>query len=66
MPTLTLLGGAFQGGILGASVFSSICPVIHQWHRGDNHVAIDLIVQHICTKLGQHDFHEIYPNVYEI
>ncbi|KAG6756826.1 hypothetical protein POTOM_040269 [Populus tomentosa] len=22
---------------------------------GDNHVAIDLIVQHICTKLGQHD-----------
>ncbi|PRQ54240.1 putative transferase [Rosa chinensis] len=33
---------------------------------GDNHVAIDLIVQHIRTKLGQHDLCEIYPNVYVI
>lgn len=33
---------------------------------GDNHVAIDLIVQHIQTKLGQHDFCKIYPNVYAI
>ncbi|KAH9609082.1 hypothetical protein KSS87_021842 [Heliosperma pusillum] len=33
---------------------------------GDNHVAIDLIVQHIRTKLGQHDLCQIYPNVYVI
>ncbi|KAL4336128.1 hypothetical protein GQ457_07G000560 [Hibiscus cannabinus] len=33
---------------------------------GDNHVAIDLIVQHIRTKLGEHDLCKIYPNVYVI
>lgn len=33
---------------------------------GDNHVAIDLIVQHIRTKLGQHDLRKIYPNVFVI
>ncbi|GFY87321.1 uridine kinase/uracil phosphoribosyltransferase 1 [Actinidia rufa] len=33
---------------------------------GDNHVAIDLIVQHIRTKLGLHDLCKIYPNVYVI
>lgn len=33
---------------------------------GDNHVAIDLIVQHIHTKLGQHDLCKIYPNLYAI
>ncbi|XP_024453512.1 uridine/cytidine kinase UKL1, chloroplastic isoform X1 [Populus trichocarpa] len=33
---------------------------------GDNHVAIDLIVQHIHTKLGQHDLCKIYPNVHVI
>ncbi|KAE9448988.1 hypothetical protein C3L33_19131, partial [Rhododendron williamsianum] len=33
---------------------------------GENHVAIDLIVQHIHTKLGQHDICKIYPNVYVI
>ncbi|XP_078440911.1 uridine/cytidine kinase UKL1, chloroplastic-like [Wolffia australiana] len=33
---------------------------------GDNHVAIDLIVQHIRTKLGQHDLCKMYPNVYVI
>ncbi|XP_062151617.1 uridine/cytidine kinase UKL1, chloroplastic isoform X3 [Alnus glutinosa] len=33
---------------------------------GDNHVAIDLIVQHIQTKLGQHNLCKIYPNVYVI
>ncbi|XP_052207133.1 uridine kinase-like protein 3 isoform X2 [Diospyros lotus] len=33
---------------------------------GDNHVAIDLIVQHIHTKLGQHDLCKIYPNLYVI
>ncbi|KAI3474935.1 hypothetical protein Pfo_030246 [Paulownia fortunei] len=30
----------------------------------DNDVAIDLIVQHIRTKLGQHDLCKIYPNVF--
>ncbi|XP_073004421.1 uridine kinase-like protein 4 [Typha latifolia] len=33
---------------------------------GDNHVAIDLIGQHIHTKLGQHDLCKIYPNLYVI
>ncbi|KAL8139956.1 hypothetical protein V2J09_005977 [Rumex salicifolius] len=33
---------------------------------GDNHVAIDLIVHHIRTKLGQHDLCKIYQNVYVI
>ncbi|KDP46392.1 hypothetical protein JCGZ_10232 [Jatropha curcas] len=33
---------------------------------GDNAVAIDLIVQHIHTKLGQHDLCKIYPNVFVI
>lgn len=33
---------------------------------GDNDVAIDLIVQHICTKFGQHDICKIYPNVFVI
>eukprot|EP00270_Netrium_digitus_P013553 TRINITY_DN4517_c0_g2_i2.p1 TRINITY_DN4517_c0_g2~~TRINITY_DN4517_c0_g2_i2.p1 ORF type:complete len:489 (+),score=116.09 TRINITY_DN4517_c0_g2_i2:272-1738(+) len=33
---------------------------------GDNHVAVDLIVQHIRTKLGQHDLRKIYPNVFVI
>lgn len=33
---------------------------------GDNHVAVDLIVQHIHTKLGQHDLCKIYPHVYVI
>ncbi|KAL8475354.1 hypothetical protein ACS0TY_028145 [Phlomoides rotata] len=32
----------------------------------DNDVAIDLIVQHIRTKLGQHDLCKIYPNVFVI
>ncbi|XP_031474655.1 uridine/cytidine kinase UKL1, chloroplastic-like [Nymphaea colorata] len=33
---------------------------------GDNHVAIDLIVQHIHTKLGQHNLCKIYPNVHVV
>lgn len=33
---------------------------------GENHVAIDLIVQHIRTKLGQHDLCKIYPNLHVI
>ncbi|XP_072971634.1 uridine/cytidine kinase UKL1, chloroplastic-like isoform X4 [Typha angustifolia] len=33
---------------------------------GENHVAIDLIVQHIRTKLCQHDLCKTYPNVYVI
>lgn len=30
---------------------------------GDNYVAIDLIVQHIRTKLGQHELCKIYTNL---
>ncbi|KAK6913062.1 hypothetical protein RJ641_022663 [Dillenia turbinata] len=33
---------------------------------GDNDVAIDLIVQHIRTKLGQHDLCKIYHNLFAI
>lgn len=33
---------------------------------GDNNVAVDLIVQHIHTKLGQHDLCKIYANLYVI
>jgi len=33
---------------------------------GDNHVAVDLIVHHIRTKLGQHDLCKIYPNVHVV
>lgn len=33
---------------------------------GDNDVAIDLIVQHIRLKLGQHDLCKIYPNIFVI
>jgi len=51
---------------LKLSIHPFVRPVIHAWHGGDNHVAIDLIVQHIRTKLGQHDFRKIYPNVYVI
>lgn len=32
----------------------------------DNEVAIDLIVKHIHTKLGQHDLCKIYSNVFLI
>jgi hypothetical protein len=48
------------------SVRPSVRLVIHPWHGGDNDVAINLIVQHIPTKLGQHDLYKIYPNVYVI
>ena len=37
--------------------------VIIPWARGENTVAIDLIVQHIRTKLGQNDLRRIYPNL---
>ncbi|GJP85792.1 hypothetical protein CLOP_g15891, partial [Closterium sp. NIES-67] len=33
---------------------------------GDNHVAVNLIVQHIGSKLGQHDLRKIYSNVHVI
>ncbi|XP_065874739.1 uridine kinase-like protein 5 [Euphorbia lathyris] len=33
---------------------------------GDNEVAIDLIVEHIRTKLGQHELCKIYPNIFVI
>lgn len=37
--------------------------VIIPWAQGENSVAIDLIVQHIRTKLGQNDLRRIYRNL---
>eukprot|EP00227_Mantoniella_beaufortii_P008848 CAMPEP_0197575762 /NCGR_PEP_ID=MMETSP1326-20131121/1041_1 /TAXON_ID=1155430 /ORGANISM="Genus nov. species nov., Strain RCC2288" /LENGTH=468 /DNA_ID=CAMNT_0043138581 /DNA_START=162 /DNA_END=1565 /DNA_ORIENTATION=- len=37
--------------------------VIIPWAQGENSVAIDLIVQHIRSKLGQNDLRRIYPNL---
>ncbi|KAK2640063.1 hypothetical protein Ddye_027858 [Dipteronia dyeriana] len=53
---------AFDDFILPTKKFADI--IIPR--GGDNHVAIDLIVQHIRTKLGQHDLCKIYPNLYVI
>lgn len=39
--------------------------IIIPWGRNNN-VAIDLIVQHIHTKLGQHDICKFYSNLYVI
>ncbi|KAG6530138.1 hypothetical protein ZIOFF_012360 [Zingiber officinale] len=35
-------------------------------YSGDNYVAVNLIVQHIHTKLGQHTLCKIYPSVFVI
>jgi uridine kinase len=40
-----------------------VADIIIPWARGDNLVAIDLIVQHILTKLGQTDLRRIFPNL---
>eukprot|EP00803_Ostreobium_quekettii_P000805 evm.model.scf_655.4 EVM.evm.TU.scf_655.4 scf_655:45614-53087(+) len=37
--------------------------VIIPWQRGNNMVAIDLITEHIRTKLGMHDLRRIYSNL---
>lgn len=37
--------------------------VIIPWQRGDNIVAIDLITEHIRTKLQQHHLRRVYPNL---
>jgi hypothetical protein len=37
--------------------------VIIPWQRGDNLVAIDLITEHIRTKLQQSPLRRIYPNL---
>ncbi|KAF8062067.1 UKL1 [Scenedesmus sp. PABB004] len=37
--------------------------VIIPWQRGDNIVAIDVITEHIRTKLQQHSLRRIYPNL---
>lgn len=37
--------------------------VILPWAKGSNLVAIDLIVEHIRTKLQQHEMRRIYPNL---
>jgi hypothetical protein len=41
----------------------SYADIIIPWQRGDNLVAIDLITQHICSKLRCHDLLRIYPNL---
>ncbi|KAJ0544986.1 putative transferase [Helianthus annuus] len=53
---------SFENFILPAKKYADI--IIPR--GGDNHVAIDLIVQLIRTKLGQHDLCKIYPNLYVI
>ncbi|KAL6319518.1 hypothetical protein AAG906_014194 [Vitis piasezkii] len=50
---------AFDNFILPSKKFADV--IIPR--GGENDVAIDLIVQHIRTKLGQHDLCKIYPNV---
>jgi uridine kinase len=37
--------------------------VIIPWQEGDNIVAIDLVTEHIKTKLQQHNLRRIYPNL---
>jgi hypothetical protein len=44
-------------------VSCSYADIIIPWQRGDNLVAIDLITQHICSKLRCHDLLRIYPNL---
>lgn len=53
---------SFEEFILPSKKYADI---IIPW-GGDNVVAIDLIVQHIDTKLGQHDLCKIYPNIFVI
>ena len=45
------------------SPLPQVADIIIPWARGNNVVAIDLIVQHIRTKLGQHDLRRIYPTL---
>ncbi|GKV37181.1 hypothetical protein SLEP1_g45238 [Rubroshorea leprosula] len=53
---------SFEDFILPSKKFADI--IIPR--GGDNVVAINLIVQHIRTKLGQHEICKIYPNVFVI
>jgi uridine kinase len=46
----TLLSMAFADSVLPSKKYADVIIPL----GGDNHVAIDLIVQHIHTKLGQH------------
>ncbi|CAI7934253.1 unnamed protein product, partial [Closterium sp. NIES-54] len=53
---------AFDDFVLPSKKFADI--IIPR--GGDNHVAVNLIVQHIGSKLGQHDLRKIYSNVHVI
>ncbi|MBA0749068.1 hypothetical protein Gogos_003030, partial [Gossypium gossypioides] len=53
---------AFDGFVLPSKKYADV--IIPR--GGENHVAIALIVQHLRTKLGQHDLCKIYPNAYVI
>lgn len=46
-----------------SSLSCSYADVIIPWWRGDNIVAIDLVTEHIKTKLQQHSLRRIYPNL---
>ncbi|KAE8695660.1 Uridine kinase-like protein 3 [Hibiscus syriacus] len=50
---------SFEEFILPSKKFADIIIPM----GGDNDVTVDLIVQHILTKLGQHDLCKIYPNI---
>jgi len=40
-----------------------LADIIIPWQRGDNIVAIDLITEHIRSKLRQHDLRRVFPNL---
>lgn len=40
--------------------------VIIPWGRGDNVVAIDVIAEHIRSKIGTHDLRRVYPNLHVV
>ena len=54
----TFVKPMFDAHVLPSKKFADI---IIPWARGDNNVAIDLIVQHIRSKLGSDDLRRIYP-----
>ena len=58
MQYTTFVKPMFDAHVLPSKKFADI---IIPWARGDNNVAIDLIVQHIRTKLGTNDLRRIYP-----
>ena len=54
----TFVKPMFDAHVLPSKKFADI---IIPWAKGNNYVAIDLIVQHIRSKLGTDDLRRIYP-----